>query len=372
MLSYWEKKNLIQYDLVVVGAGFVGLSTAIHYKEKFPRRSVLVLERGVFPSGASTRNAGFACFGSLTEVVEDLKTNSEEEVFELLTRRRLGLKNIRNVFGDDALDYKPCGGFDLIRKHEEDTLDEMERINSFFRPFFGGEVFEKVEGMDKFGFAPSVTNIVKNRFEGQLDPAKYLQCLWRKCQDLQVNILTGAEVSLLDKENCKAYVKSYYDESIGFQGRIMAVCSNAFAGQLIENLDVKPGRGMIMVSQPLVEFPWEGTFHMDRGYVYFRNVDNRFLIGGGRNLEEQEETTTARGINEHIKEHLQQITSEIVFPDRKIEWDMEWSGIMAFGEHKNPIIKKVNARVGIGVRLGGMGVAIGWEAGKELASLLGD
>lgn len=58
MLSYWEKKNLIQYDLILVGAGFVGLSTAIHYKEKHPGRSVLVLERGVFPSGASTRNAG--------------------------------------------------------------------------------------------------------------------------------------------------------------------------------------------------------------------------------------------------------------------------------------------------------------------------
>ena len=80
MLSYWEQKNYLDYDLVVVGAGIVGLSTAIRYKEKFPQRSVLVMERGVFPTGASIRNAGFACFGSVTEILDDLKYMTPEQV----------------------------------------------------------------------------------------------------------------------------------------------------------------------------------------------------------------------------------------------------------------------------------------------------
>ncbi|MEP2296615.1 FAD-dependent oxidoreductase, partial [Algoriphagus sp.] len=69
MFSYWEKTHFFKYDLIVVGAGFVGLSTAIHYQVANPEATVLVLERGVFPSGASTKNAGFACFGSLTEIL---------------------------------------------------------------------------------------------------------------------------------------------------------------------------------------------------------------------------------------------------------------------------------------------------------------
>ena len=49
---------------------------------------------------------------------------------------------------------------------------------------------------------------------------------------------------------------------------------------------------------------------------------------------------------------------------------MEWSGIMAFGKIKSPIIKKVSDKIAIGVRSGGMGVAIGTQVGKELHELL--
>ena len=34
----------------------------------------------------------------------------------------------------------------------------------------------------------------------------------------------------------------------------------------------------------------KGAFHYDEGYVYFRNIDNRVLLGGGRNLAKAETT----------------------------------------------------------------------------------
>jgi len=61
MLSYWEQESFTRYHHVVIGAGIVGLSAAIELKEHFPKQSVLVLELGLLPTGASTRNAGFAC-----------------------------------------------------------------------------------------------------------------------------------------------------------------------------------------------------------------------------------------------------------------------------------------------------------------------
>ena len=61
MISIWEKESLLSYDAIVVGAGITGLSTAASLKELSPQLNILVLEKGTFPAGASTRNAGCAC-----------------------------------------------------------------------------------------------------------------------------------------------------------------------------------------------------------------------------------------------------------------------------------------------------------------------
>ena len=87
MLSYWEKTSLLNYDVIVVGSGIVGLSTALSIKEKSPGQRVLVLERSILPTGASTKNAGFACIGSLTEILDDLTHMSTQEVLSLVELR---------------------------------------------------------------------------------------------------------------------------------------------------------------------------------------------------------------------------------------------------------------------------------------------
>ena len=116
-ISFWEIKQYLQNnDLVVVGSGIVGLTSAIFYKKKNPKAKVLVLEKGLLPSGASTKNAGFACFGSLSEILSDMKTSTEYEVFELIQERLNGLSELRSLVGDLHLDYKPCGGFEVFMK----------------------------------------------------------------------------------------------------------------------------------------------------------------------------------------------------------------------------------------------------------------
>ena len=68
-LSYWEYRSFLEEaDAVVVGGGLVGLTAAIYLRQHRPQARVLVLERDVLPNGASTKNAGFACFGSVSEL----------------------------------------------------------------------------------------------------------------------------------------------------------------------------------------------------------------------------------------------------------------------------------------------------------------
>jgi gamma-glutamylputrescine oxidase len=370
MISYWEKKNFINYDFIVIGAGIVGLSTAIHLKVKFPNQSVLVLERGIFPSGASSRNAGFACFGSLTEILDDLNYMDEDEVLELVARRYSGLSEIREVFGDDELDYESLGGYELIMDSERKSLDYIYLVNSMLKNLFGEDVFSLEKDTGRFGFSGSVRAVVKNKLEGQLDSGKFLQALWGKCQSLNVQLLTGADVTQIDRQSGEVEVHNpIYKDKITFKAKKIAVCTNAFSSRLIPDLEMKPGRGMVMVSKPIEDLRWKGAFHVDKGYTYFRNVENRLLIGGGRNVDFQTEETDTFGINERIRAYLTQLTREVIFPEQEIEFEMEWSGIMSFGNKKLPVIQMLDERTGMAVRMGGMGVAIGWQAAKELVNL---
>ncbi len=370
MLSFWEKKHFLNFDLIVIGGGIVGLSTAIQYKKQFPGKKILVLERGLFPSGASTKNAGFACFGSLTEILDDLNYHSEQEVLNLVEKRYSGLCAIREEFGDEALGYQATGGFELITENEIADLNQLDNINNLLHAVFANPVFEEVKDISRFGFSKKVLKVIQNKYEGELDTGKFVQSLWDRCQQLNIKILTGAEVKHLDLEKSEVIVGES-ERSITFKSEKIAVCTNAFTKSLIPELDIVPGRGLVMVTKKLSgTIPWIGSFHYDKGFVYFRNIENRILLGGGRNMDFIGEKSTDLGINYKVRDYLKEIYSEIIMPGNTPEFEMEWAGIMAFGDSKTPIVKMVNNRVGMAVRLGGMGVAIGWQTAGDLVELL--
>ena len=60
----------------------------------------------------------------------------------------------------------------------------------------------------------------------------------------------------------------------------------------------------------------------------------------------------------------------MISPNNNYEIDYSWSGIMGVGKSKKPIIKMTSKNIGVGVRMGGMGVAIGSLVGENLANLL--
>ncbi|PZX59261.1 glycine/D-amino acid oxidase-like deaminating enzyme [Algoriphagus ratkowskyi] len=372
MFSYWEKKHFFHYDLIVVGAGFVGLSTAIHYKAKRPKANVLVLERGIFPTGASTKNAGFACFGSLTEILDDLNHMSHDEVLALVGRRHQGLKAIRRQFGKKKLEYSHSSGYELLEQHQLDAVDKMKDVNCLLHSVFKDEVFSLVKKPMKMGFSDQVKVIVKNKFEGELDPGMYMDSLWQLAQHSGIRILTGVSVCEVQKNEGTVLAEDGAGKvNLEFKGNKIAICTNAFTKKLWPDSDIEPGRGLILLSKPLdFKILWKGTFHLDKGYVYFRQIDGRLLLGGARNKDFEGEKSIDFEVNPKIKSHLKNIAMDVIFPGKQIGWDMEWTGVMAFGKIKSPLIQRIGPKTVAAVRLGGMGVAIGWQVGKELSELL--
>jgi hypothetical protein len=93
------------------------------------------------------------------------------------------------------------------------------------------------------------------------------------------------------------------------------------------------------------------------------------LFGGGRHLDFEGETSTEFETSEIIQSELTRILSTNLIPKSCFEIDYAWSGIMAVGSEKKPIIQKTNKNTAFGVRMGGMGVAIGASVGKNLSNL---
>jgi gamma-glutamylputrescine oxidase len=374
MLSYWEKQSLLQYDYIIAGSGIVGLSTAVSLKERLPAARVLVLERDILPTGASTKNAGFACIGSLTELLSDLKTMSVDEVLALLQMRRRGLQLLRKRIGDEYMEYRESGSHELIGAEEEYTLVELDRINTMLRPMLGGEAFTLVNHkIGHFRFNKDhVKALISNNFEGELHTGKMMRCLIDIAIAKGVEIKTGCSVSHLEdlQTGVRVVVPRPDGEEIGFMARRVAICTNAFARQLMPDLDLQPGRGQVLLTNVIPDLPFLGIFHMDEGYYYFRELDGRVLIGGGRNLDFEKETTTSFDLNQEIQQQLENRLHNIILPGHSFMITDRWTGIMAFGKTRQPVIQFYTRNIVSGVRMGGMGVAIGSAVGEQLSSFL--
>jgi len=368
-LSYWELKNwFTNVDYTIVGSGIVGLHTALRLRERFPTAKILVLERGMLPQGASTKNAGFACFGSLSEIMDDLKTHSEDDVVALIEKRWKGLQLLRKRLGDSAIDFKPHGGYELFLKEDEfgfnECVSKIPFINEVLKPLFKADVFSKA--VDRFGFQNIHEYLIFNPFEAQIDTGNMMQELLKQAISADILILNQQTVtSYLDAGNHVEVVLNDFS----FKTQKLLFATNGFASELTKGA-VKPARAQVLITEPIHNLDIKGTFHLDKGYYYFRNINDRILLGGGRNLDFEGETTTEFGQTKIIQNRLEDLLKNVILPNQDFQIAHRWSGIMGIGNSKNPVVTQLSENVFCGVRLGGMGVAIGSLIGTELADLI--
>ena len=370
MLSYWEKKYFLSdVDYFIIGSGIVGLTTAIFIKKKAPKAKVIILERGTLPNGASTKNAGFACFGSLSEILDDASKHNLDYAINLVEKRWEGLNALKKLIPEKHFDIKNYGGYELFtssahdKKVFEHCSENITVINKRLK-FIGKNVFESSDkSIKRFGFEKT-NHIIKNNYEAQINTGKLALSLLQKAHDLGVVIFNNVEVKSLTNNG-------EITTNIGdFSFKKVIVCTNGFAKKLLPKLDVNPARAQVLITKPIKNLKLKGTFHYDKGYYYFRNIDDRVLFGGGRNLDFKGETTDELALTKQIQQQLEKLLKEVILPNTPHEVDMRWAGIMGVGNSKETIIKPLSKNIFCAVRMGGMGVAIGTLVGKEAAKMV--
>jgi|688.fasta_scaffold176218_3 glycine/D-amino acid oxidase-like deaminating enzyme len=367
-LSFWEKRSYFSgVDIAIIGAGIVGMTTALNLKKRKPNLKILVIERGYLPSGASTKNAGFACFGSPSELKSDLARQTETEVWDTLSMRYEGLKKLFELVSPETMGYKPCGSWDLLTDIKPISEDFLNYLNGHLKEISGENrvYFQDHTIIENFGFQ-GFDLAYKNRLEGSIETDLLMDALYAQCIQRGVKFLFNCEVLSIENLDTSSEIDTQHGT---LKAERFVFCTNGFAAQLL-NLDVEPGRAQVLVTRPLENLRFQGTFHFDEGYYYFRNVGNRVLLGGGRNKFKAEETTYEQQPTEIVQQHLLEVLQTNILPHQTFEIQDQWAGTLGLGLSKTPIIESFGENAYIGVRMGGMGIAIGAMVAEKLSNLI--
>ncbi|RYY95527.1 MAG: FAD-binding oxidoreductase [Chitinophagaceae bacterium] len=375
MFSIWEQESfLAPADILIVGGGFAGLWSAWHLRRRYPRAGIVLLERDLIPMGASTRNAGFACFGSAGELVADAVALGNDRMLELVELRYRGLRQIEKTFSARRIDLDWCGGYELFGEGtitRDELAGQLEMLNILLKPFTGSRrTFRDVSHkIGDFGFG-ATGFLVRNKAEGSLHSGKLVRALQKSLHKQDVQLLYGIAATGIHEDGDLLRVAT--GAGFDLKARHVLLCNNTSARHLIPELTVTPARGQVLLTSPIPHLPWKGTFHADEGYYYFRNLGNRVLLGGARNKAIEEETSDDRVTTALIQGELERFLDTVVLPGRSGSYSIEhrWSGIMGMGAEKAPLVKAHGERLYTAVALGGIGVAAAPEVGRQVAELI--
>jgi glycine/D-amino acid oxidase-like deaminating enzyme len=288
-------------------------------------------------------------------------------------KRFEGLKRLRSRIGDAQMHFEENGGYEVFdnEKSYQECADKISDFNLKLKSVVGSnEVYKNADGeISRFGFK-NVKHMIVCPAEGQIDTGLMMETLIEIVNSVGIKILNGLHITGFETENAGLVLKTENGYSI--KTKRLLICTNGFAKQLLPKEDVEPARAQVLITSPIPSLKIKGTFHYDKGYYYFRNVGERILFGGGRNLDFKTENTSEHSVTPLIQNKLDELLREMILPGINYSVEQRWSGTMGVGAKKEPIVKKIQEFVYCAVRMGGMGIALGSLTGEEAAEMVNE
>src|SRR4051812_13913879 len=355
-------------DVVIIGAGFTGLSSALQLREA--NVDVAVVE-GAGPGwGASGRNNGqviptlsrpdpediIAKHGAVGERFVALLRDSASALFDVARRYQI------------PAEQEQAGWVQPVHSPGRIKIAER-RVRQWSKLGASVELLSREQTRDMLG-SDTWFGGFWNRTGGHINPLALARGLARTALELGARIYARSPAESFERRNDRWVVKTAKGE---ISGRALVMATNAYSGEFSKSLvpkiahEVMPVLSWQMATQPLSDnvrktiIPGRQAMSDTHGELYFARYDarNRLVTGGavigpGNKVER---------IKARVTERLQRLWPQI----GEVSFDYVWNGYVGMTTDFLPRIHKLGPNAYGWTGCNGRAVALTIPLGNELA-----
>lgn len=367
--EYPPLEGEIPADVCVVGAGFTGLSAALHLVER--GYTVAVLEARRVGWGASGRNGGQMLVGYAPDMARTAKLVGPVDAKRLwrlgleaveLVRQRVRRHGIR-------CDLKPGH---MLAAAKSRHLDHLARMAALMSGSYGYDRLRLLArdevalmlGSERFAGA------LLDSGGGHLHPLNYALGLAEAAATAGAQIFEASRVDRLDRDGAAATVQSARG---AVKARYVVLAGNAYLGELVPAIRTRimPVATYMIATEPLGEQRARQLIRddicvSDSNFVldYFRlSADHRMLFGGRVSYGRLAPPGLARAMRRTMLRTFPQLEEAGI--------DFVWGGNVAITANRLPHFGRLGSHVFFAHGYSGHGVALSGLAGKLIAEAIG-
>ena len=345
--NYFEslKKNQ-SFDVLIIGAGYTGLSCAINLSEKY-NLNICIVDAGIIGWGASTRNAGFCCIPPTKLSINQLfKRYGKEETISFFKNSIEGTNYTESLIKKYKIDCDISGNQNYVVAHTKSKFDKLLEESKIYNDLFNikSKVYDRDE-FNKIGHSGREQYGALSYEPGfAINPLKFYLGLLDQVLLNKVKVFHKTKITSIKKEN-NQYLAQANNKII--KTKKIVIATNGFYQEgLLKQIDsrILPIISNIVVTRTLTnEEILKHNFRTFSPIVNTRNLlyyyrklpDNRILFGarGDTNGSDISHKNISKIIEKDFKS---------IFPNwNNVKMDFSWRGLVAFTSKLAPSIGKI-------------------------------
>ncbi len=366
-LAYPPLQGDQRADICIVGAGYTGLSSALHLAER--GYSVIVIEAESVGFGASGRNGGHVGIGQRKDQYYLEKQFGKDIARGLWDMGLEAVDTVKQLIEKHHIDCDLKQGI-LHLAHRSKYCSELEEEVEHLRHHYQFDQMEYIETAALANFLDSQAyyGAQWDKASLHLHPLKYLQGLAKAASKAGVTVYEQSRV-LSYSEGSSIRVATA-DGTVTASELVLAC--NGYIEKLEPRINgyIMPINNFVLATEPLSDELAEAvsaqdTAMQDTRFVinYWKlSADNRLIFGGGENYR--------RGFPSDIKGFVRQYMLQIYPQLENTRIDYGWGGTLAITLNRMPHFGRLGDNIWYLQGYSGHGVPTATFAGKLIAEAI--